>query len=119
MACQERARRTRTSSVPCSRSSSGMPGSYPQHLIESSVEGTPLLHVDRLRVDELVDPQPRQLAPVSALLDPPERQPRVRPDTGVDEARPCLELTRRDTLPSRLVAGEDRSAQPVDRVIGR
>src|SRR6476661_4556748 len=43
---------------------------------------------DRLDVHEFADPEARELAAVAALLDPAERQARVRGDHAIDEHRP-------------------------------
>src|SRR5579875_2937981 len=59
---------------------------------------------DRLDVGELTNPEMRELAAVTAVLDPAEREPRVRSGHPVDEDAPRFKV-RGDPFGTLDVAG--------------
>mmetsp|Transcript_3591 Transcript_3591/g.6901 ORF Transcript_3591/g.6901 Transcript_3591/m.6901 type:complete len:538 (+) Transcript_3591:632-2245(+) len=76
-----------------------------------------LLDHHRLDVHELLDAVVRALTAEPALLDAPERQPRVRFHEVVDKRQPGVQLLRRDAAALLDVAGEDGRAQAEAAVV--
>src|SRR5258708_7204268 len=69
---------------------------------------------DGLDVDELTDPEARELAAIADLLRAAERQPRIGGDHPVDEDRARLDATREGPR-SLQIGGPERRAEAVRR----
>src|SRR5690606_14890433 len=76
-----------------------------------------LAHPDRLDVDELVNAESPELAPVARLFHAAERQARVGANELVDEAIAGVQPPRGDFAAALDVFREDGRSEPVNALV--